>query len=210
MAAEVRPEIADHPEAADARSGLVSSDEVYIAMLRAVNVGGRTVAMKDLRGLFEALPASDVSTYVQSGNVVFRSAEPHASAVAGAAERLIAGRLGLSVAVVIRTAEEMARVVADNPYVPAGADEVRLHGTLLATVPDPGRVAALAAAPPDSGHDEFQIQGQTVYVHAPGGYGRTKLNNAFFERKLGVTATTRNWRSLTTLCSMAWTLRSRV
>lgn len=188
----------------------MSSDEVYIAMLRAVNVAGRTIAMKDLRALFEALPANDVSTYVQSGNLVFRAAARNGAAVAGAAERLIASHLELSVAVIVRTAEELAGVVADNPFLSTGADEARLHGTLLATLPESGRAAALAAAPPDSGHDEFQIQGQTVYVHAPDGYGRTKLNNAFFERKLGVVATTRNWRTLTTLSRMAWDLRAAV
>ncbi|HEX3540665.1 MAG TPA: DUF1697 domain-containing protein [Acidimicrobiales bacterium] len=188
----------------------MSSDEVYVAMLRAVNVGGRSVAMKELRGIFEALPARDVSTYVQSGNVVFRADRGDPATVAGAAERLIAAHLGLRVAVIVRTADELARVIGDNPYFRTGADETRLHGTLLATLPEAARVAALAAAAPDSGHDEFQIVGRTVYVHAPDGYGRTKLNNAFFERKLGVVATTRNWRSLTTLSTMARTLRSSV
>jgi uncharacterized protein (DUF1697 family) len=187
----------------------VSSEQVFVAMLRGINVSGRNpVAMKDLRALFEALPAADVSTYVQSGNVVFRSPDRDGAAVAAAAERLIAGRLGIHVSVIVREAEELARIVADDPYLRSGRDDARLHATLLASLPEPGRVAALTAAPPSSGSDEFEIIGRTVYLHCPDGYGRTKLTNGFFEKKLGVAATTRNWRSLTTLASMARTLRS--
>jgi uncharacterized protein (DUF1697 family) len=182
-----------------------SSGQVYVAMLRAINVGGRNrVAMKDLAALFAALPAEDVSTYVQSGNVVFRSPLADGRAVAGAAERLISSRLRLEVVVIVCDRDELSQVTADNPYVRAGRDEAKLHVTFLASEPDRDRLrAASAAGGGGDGGDEFVVVGRRVYLHCPDGYGRTKLNNGFFEKKLGVAATTRNWRSVRALADMA-------
>ncbi|MDQ1377324.1 MAG: hypothetical protein QOE15_1497, partial [Acidimicrobiaceae bacterium] len=89
---------------------------VYVAMLRGINVTGHNkVAMKDLRALFEALPAEDVKTYVQSGNVVFESHAVDATGIARAAEARIRTRLGLTVTVVVRTSDEFNEVLSGNP-----------------------------------------------------------------------------------------------
>jgi uncharacterized protein (DUF1697 family) len=179
------------------------SGQVYVALLRAVNVAGRALLMKDLRPLFEALPAEDVSTYVQSGNVVFRSGIGTAPSVARAAEQQIRSRLGVDTVVIVRTANDLAKVVAGNPFLGGGRDEATLHVTFLATAADPDRVANLAAAAGAARPDEVRVVGHDAYVSCPDGYGRSKLNNAFIERKLGVAATTRNWRTVTTLREMA-------
>jgi uncharacterized protein (DUF1697 family) len=167
----------------------------YVALLRGINVGGhRPVRMDDLRALVESLGHEDVSTYLQSGNVVFRSALRDTDEIA----RGIASALGGGVKVLMRTAGELASVVAGNPYT---SDVGHLHVTFLADAPEPTLVAALAGdrfAP-----DAFQLLGREVYVHAPNGYGRSKLDNAFFERALGVSATTRNWRTVTALARLA-------
>jgi uncharacterized protein (DUF1697 family) len=181
--------------------------QVYVAMVRAVNVAGRPLLMADLRALIEALPAEEVATYAQSGNVVFRSATPNAGAVAGAASARISNHLGAKVAVVVRGADDLARVVAHNPLVTGGRDESKLHVTFLVSEPGRERAAALATAP-GAGNDLFKVDGREVYLYCPDGYGRTKLNNAFFERKLGVAATTRNWRTVTRLDNMARALGS--
>ena len=182
----------------------------YVALLRGINVSGHNpIAMKDLKALFEGLPAEEVTTYLQSGNVVFRSAAagpgepPDADALAEDVGAQIAAQLGLKVAVLVRPAEEFTQVVAANPFLTADRDWSGLHLTFLAQPPDPARVAALEAAPVAAGPDAFRLGEREVYLYCPGGYGRTKLNNAFFEKKLALAATTRNWRTVTTLADLA-------
>jgi uncharacterized protein (DUF1697 family) len=182
--------------------------QVYVAMVRAINVAGRPLLMADLRALIETLPAEEVSTYLQSGNAVFRSAAPNAAAVAGAASARISSHLGTKVAVMVRGADDLARVVAHNPLASGGRDESKLHVTFLASEPGRDRAASLGATVPGAGDDLFKADGREVYLYCPDGYGRTKLNNAFFERKLAVAATTRNWRTVTRLDNMARALGS--
>jgi len=153
--------------------------------------------MADLRALYEAHGHHDVSTYVQSGNVVSSTSTRSAAAV----ERAIADDLGLDVAVLVRTPADLARVLAGSPFVSRSADTTKLHVTFLAGSATPATVDALdgdAFLP-----DRFAVQGHEVYVSCPGGYGRTKINNAWFERKLGVVATTRNWKTVTQLAELA-------
>ncbi|MDQ6617660.1 MAG: DUF1697 domain-containing protein [Actinomycetota bacterium] len=186
------------------RNGGGGGGRRYVALLRGVNVSGHNpVAMKDLRALCQALPADHVETYLQSGNVVFRSAVADPERLSAAIEARIRSLMGLDVAVLVRSSEELDRVVAGNPFVTGDRDRSQLYVTFLATPPDSGRVAALSASPAASGSDAYRLGRREVYLSCPGGYGRTKLNNAFFERKLGVVATTRNWRTVTTLAQMA-------
>ena len=174
----------------------------YVALLRGINVGGRTrVGMDDLRRLFVALGHADVKSYVQSGNVLFSSPVEESSRLIGDIERRIARDLGVTVTVLLRTKDDLARVVANNPFVSRETDPAKLHVTFLADAPDHERVARLDT--PSGGPDEFSLAGREVYLHCPHGYGRTKLNNAYLERRLGVAATTRNWNTVTKLCDLA-------
>jgi uncharacterized protein (DUF1697 family) len=174
----------------------------YVAMLRGINVGGRNrVKMADLEALFAGLGHSDVVTYVQSGNVVFRSASKSAAALPTAIEERITRDLGLAVTVLIRSKAELDKVTAANPFLAGGADLTKLHVTFLAAKPDAALVKAVAEFRAEP--DEFRIAGREVYLHCPAGYGNTKLNNTFWEKKLGVGATTRNWNTVTKLTELA-------
>jgi uncharacterized protein (DUF1697 family) len=173
----------------------------YVALLRGINLGARNkVSMADLRALFGALGAEDVATYVQSGNVVFKSGK-RAGELVQAIEKRIRRDLGLSVTVVLRTEAQLARVLAGNPFANEGREPTTLHVTFLAEKPDRARVREVD--PNRAGPDEFRVVGREVYLHCPNGYGRTKLTNAYFEKQLSVAATTRNWRTVTSIAELA-------
>jgi uncharacterized protein (DUF1697 family) len=173
----------------------------FVALLRAVNIGSTQVSMAELRTLFAALGAADVTTYVQSGNVVFTSNERDASKLSRAISARIRRDMGHDVTVLLRTKAELAKVVAANPFAKRSADPKTLHVTFLADKPDRERVQNIPALM--SGDDEFTISGREVFLRCPNGYGRTKLNNTFFEKKLDVAATTRNWKTVQTLLELA-------
>ncbi|MGA2519219.1 MAG: DUF1697 domain-containing protein [Acidimicrobiales bacterium] len=169
----------------------------YVAMLRGVNVGGRTrLAMADLRRVVADLGHDDVESYIQSGNVVFGS-RAAASGLGPAIERHLEQELGLTVSVLVRSHAQLTDVLSGNPLSGPGRDPSRLHVTFLSARPAPGRSTAIDA---DAYRpDEFVARGREVYVHCPNGYGRTKLTNTFFERALGVSATTRNLKTVVEL-----------
>jgi uncharacterized protein (DUF1697 family) len=168
----------------------------YIALLRGVNVGtGRKVPMNDLRALFDSLGHTDIRTYIQSGNVVFTTKAGAPVRVQSAIEQGITRDFGLDVAVLLRRREDLAKVLERNPF---GAEA---YITFLDDLPDRKRVSALDPAPYSP--DEFVVHGREVFVRCPNGYGRTKINNTFFERKLATRATTRNWKTVTTLYDWA-------
>jgi uncharacterized protein (DUF1697 family) len=178
-----------------------SSLKTYIALLRGINLGARNkVAMADLRALFSGLGAEDVTTYVQSGNVVFKSPEA-AGPLVEVIEKSIRRDLGLSVSVMLRTRSQMAKVLAGNPFGGQKGDATKLHVTFLAAKPAGARVRKLD--PKLSAPDEFRVVGGEIYLLCPNGYGRSQFSNAYFEKELGVTATTRNWRTVTRLAEIA-------
>jgi uncharacterized protein (DUF1697 family) len=119
--------------------------------------------------------------------------------------RDIAGKIrqhfGLEVPVVVRSLEELEQVYANNPFCEgSGRDHAKMHVTFLAGEPGTDRVLGISG--PSFLPDEFAVKGKEVYLYCPDGYGRTKLNNPFFESKLKVTATTRNWKTVATLVEM--------
>ncbi len=175
----------------------------YIALMRGINVSGqKIIKMEPLRASFEALGFKNVRTYVQSGNGVF---EAKAAAPAGIAVK-IADRIerdfGFLVPVTVVTSEEMGRVVRENPFLKeAGIDSAKLHVTFLSDAPGPSGLMKMRALP--AGPDRLHCRSRSVYLHCPGGYGNSKLSNSAIERALAVGATTRNWRTVTTLHQMA-------
>jgi uncharacterized protein (DUF1697 family) len=172
----------------------------YVAMLRGINVSGRNkLSMTDLRQVFADAGCDDVRTYIQSGNVAFTSAAAP-DTVVEAVERRLRGMVGCRVPVIIRGEDEIAAVVDGNPFLRRQADPAHLHVTFLADTPGAPAVEDLRARP--TAPDAFEIVGRAVYLHCPDGYGRTKLTNAFFEKKLASEATTRNWRTVTTLVEL--------
>ena len=174
----------------------------YVSLLRGINVSGKNrIAMAELRALYERHGHHDVRTHLQSGNVVSRVAMRTAHRVEHAITTAIAADLGLEVPVLVRTSTELRHVVDANPFVGVGGDTKALHVTFLATAARASVASAIdgrAFAP-----DEFRVAGREVYVSCPDGYGRTKITNTWFERKLGVVATTRNWATVTALVALA-------
>ena len=172
----------------------------YAALLRGVNLGAHNrIRMPELRALVEDLDCTDVSTYVQSGNVVLRS-DRAADGIAAAIEQGIRRELGLDVTVVIRSGKQLGRLVAGNPFGRPKGKENTLYVTFLSEKPDAERVRRLGEESFEP--ERFELAGEDVYLLFPNGYGRSKLNNALLERRLGVAATTRNWRTVTALAEL--------
>jgi uncharacterized protein (DUF1697 family) len=173
----------------------------YAAMLRGINVSGRNrLAMEDLRALVTAVGGTDVRTYIQSGNAVFVSRRS-ASAVVGSLESGLESALGSKVPVLVRTKEELEAIIETNPFLHRGEDPKVLHVTFMGAVPRPEAVASVPMKTADT--DELQVSGREVYLFCPNGYGNTKLTNSFFEKRLGSSATTRNWKTVTKLVELA-------
>ena len=176
----------------------------HISMLRGINVSGqKIIKMTDLKALYESAGFKDVATYIQSGNVVFKSKESDPAAVSGTIVKAIEKKYGYRVTIVIREPKEMAAVIKKNPFVgKRGVDEEKLYVGFLEAKPDPALVKGLEPLTAKS-RDEYRIIGKEIYMHFPGGMGKTLFSNNFFEKHLKVAATTRNWNTVNTLCSMA-------
>jgi uncharacterized protein (DUF1697 family) len=175
-----------------------------VALMRGINVGGRNkLPMKDLAAVFEDVGCLDVRTYIQSGNVVLRGGPEPLERLASLVTERIAQRFGFRTPVVVRTAEQLRAAVEANPFLAASPDPRHLHVGFLAELPSSEAVAGLE--PARSTIDRFAVRGREVYLHVPGGMGRTKLTNDWFDRHLGVTMTVRNWRTVNALVDMSET-----
>jgi uncharacterized protein (DUF1697 family) len=177
----------------------------YIALLRAINVSGhRKIPMAELRTSCAALGWQDVRTYLQSGNVVFRTRATSAADLAARLGRRIARDFSHDVDVQIMSDKQWQRIVDTNPlWPPAGGDDRHYHATFLARPVSAKRFAGIPL--PRQAGEQAALVGQVVFLHCPLGYGNTKLSNAFFEKALAVPATTRNWRTvlaLRALCAL--------
>jgi uncharacterized protein (DUF1697 family) len=173
----------------------------YIALLRGVNVGGNPLKMDWLRGACEGLGLKHVRTYVQSGNLVFKSGLGVAK-LASAIKAEIDAQTRLPVTVVMRSAAEMAEIVAGNPFLEqAGIDLTKLHVTFFDGAPATPLREKLDALAGD--RDEYRLSKREIFLHCPVNYGQTKLSNGAIEKALRISATTRNWKTVTTLLEMA-------
>jgi len=173
-----------------------------VALLRAVNVGGRnTVPMQALRAVLET-EFADVSTLLQSGNVLLTSAALEHE-VSETVARMVEEAFGLLVPVVVRTATEIEHVARDNPFLKDGAerDPTTLHVAFLSTRPPAAAIAAIdpTRSPPDT----CVVSGREIYLEYPNGSGRSRLTLDYIERCVGVTGTARNWRTVERLASLA-------
>ena len=175
----------------------------YLALLRAINVSGqKSIRMPELRDSFLAMGCRDVQSYLQSGNIVFRADGSHEATLAQRIQARIAQDFGHDVPVLVLSANSLAHIASSNPLWPAtGADAALFHCSFLF---DPVPAAVFEALKLPAGPDERALLlGNAVLLHCPHGYGKTKLNNAFFERALGVAATTRSWRTVMALQAIA-------
>lgn len=173
----------------------------WIALFRGINVGGHNrLPMKDLAELLTGEGCSDVATYIQSGNVVFSHAESNAEKLSRRITRQIESQLGFAPAVHLLSVAELKECVAQNPFREAEQEHKTLHLSFLAQPAVNANMAALKAL--QSGGEEFELTTRVFYLHAPSGIGRSKLA-ARVEKLLGVSTTSRNWRTVTKLLELA-------
>ncbi|MDH3293791.1 MAG: DUF1697 domain-containing protein [Acidimicrobiia bacterium] len=173
----------------------------YVILLRAINVGGHNkVPMADLRSALTAATFSDVSTYIQSGNVVADAGHRDEAAVVADVETVMIKRFGLSVPVVARPVGEWEAILNANPFPDAVSEPKLLHVSLCDAAPTPASLAAidLSAFVPD----RLAVVGRHLYLWYPNGSARSKLTGALLEQRLGVTTTARNWSTMVALARM--------
>ena len=189
----------------------------HVALLRGINVGGRNkVPMADLREVVASLGHTGVSTYIQSGNVLFSTAEDDTAKLAAALEAAIEGRFGIWSSVVVLSRDELARVLAANPY-PDEPNPRMVHVVFLnAGLPESLLMrisAAESAAAAKGSRDTVQLAGQAagqaLFLHTPDGFGTSELAQNVFKiiappkkSKQGLAATARNWATATKLLSL--------
>jgi uncharacterized protein (DUF1697 family) len=171
----------------------------YLALLRGINVSGKNpVPMAKLKETFADLGFAGVKTYLQSGNVVFQAKKTPPAKLAGEIEAAISRDFGHQVSVLVLTADQLDGIASDNPLWPeSGGEETHFHATFLF---DPVSKASFDALKLPAAEGERAVLAKgAILLHCPHGYGRTKLNNTWFERALKVRATTRNWRTVLAL-----------
>ena len=170
----------------------------YVAILRGINVSGqRVILMKDLKALFQKAGYENIMTYIQSWNIVFQSPEKDREILAKKITELIKNHFNFEVPVLIIPAHEIEKIITENPYNDGKKDIAKLHVTLLWNRPDVKLLSTTRDEKFQS--DEFTISDTVIYLYCPDGYGMTKFSTTFFEKKLGVNATTRNWKTITAL-----------
>jgi len=182
----------------------------HVALLRGINVGGRNkVAMADLRAIMTSLGHTEVATYIQSGNVVFTSAETDTALLAAGIEEGIARALDMRTRAVVVSRDELAQVVADNPY-SAEENAKAVHAVFLAEQPGPDRMDSVAAAQRQAAgkgsRDTAQFVGRTLFLHTPDGFGRSDLavllGRAGGPMSARAAGTARNWATVTKLLAL--------
>jgi uncharacterized protein (DUF1697 family) len=174
-----------------------------ISLIRGINVGSsKTVTMDDLVSLYRSLGLKNVRTYLRSGNVLFDNPGNDPGEVSGMLEEHVSRMAGFQVLVILRTDNDLSEIVRNNPFQKEVTHHLTgLHVTFLSDYPSVDMVNEINAI--NDPVDKVQVLGREAYLLCPEGYGRTKFSNTFFERKLGVTATTRNWKTVTILAEMA-------
>jgi uncharacterized protein (DUF1697 family) len=184
----------------------------HVALLRGINVGGRNkVPMAELREVVTALGHTDVTTYIQSGNVLFTTSGSDTAKLASELEAAIAGAFGVTSSVVVLSRDELAGILATNPHQdepnPKLVHVVFLNAELPADLLDRIKAAETAAEAKTGRHDTVTAIGPALFLHTPEGYGTSELAITLFRivgtpGKKGVAATARNWATATKLLSL--------
>lgn len=172
--------------------------QTHIALLRGINVGGhKKIKMADLKLLFEELEFADVATYIQSGNVIF------STNIENGLEKIISeailSRFGFEVPILIKTISEIETILATSPF----SEEKKMASYFTLLIEPPSNDLANEVSMLIYPYEEFVITENCVYFFSEKNYGDAKCDNNFFEKKLKVTATTRNYRTLVKLLELA-------
>jgi uncharacterized protein (DUF1697 family) len=165
--------------------------------------GHNSLKMKDLAGLYNDIGFSEIETYIQSGNVIFSSSEKMSiDNISAKIKNSIRERFGYNIAVVIRTVPELRLIVNSSPF----TNEVSFDPTKAAVIflSDTASVTGIAKLKGiETGPDRYWISGKEIYIYCPDGFGKTKLYANFFDKKLNVEGTTRNWKTINTILEKA-------
>lgn len=177
---------------------------VLLSMLRGVNVGPHNrIKMDALRAVYESLGFKDPRTYVQSGNVIFRTKDKPSPQMAKKIQAAIERECKCNPEVILRTAEDLRKTVVANPFSKRkDVEPGKLLVTFLSAEPEPGAQAALDNLQ-KSHPEELHLRGRELYIYFPNGAGKTKLPWSSVEKWLKVQGTARNWNSVTTMLKMA-------
>ena len=174
----------------------------YVSLLRGINVGRqKRIKMEALVDLYKSLGFKNIKTYLQSGNVIFNAAE-NIKKLPNMIGEKIEKVFSFPVAVLLRMPIELQYIVNNNPFLEEkGFEPDKLYITFLSKAPTDSTLSQIKEIHEE--WDKFVIIHKEIYIYCPNGYGITKFSNDFFERKLGVTATTRNWKTVNILFEIA-------
>jgi uncharacterized protein (DUF1697 family) len=175
----------------------------YISILRGINVSGKNLIKMDaLQKMYKELCFDSITTYIQSGNIVFRSVEAKLEKLEKEISSQIKNNFGFDVPVIVLTIDNLQQIIDDNPFSKdQSKDQNFLHITFLSSSPAKYDIKAIEEKRLSG--EEIVIIENAVYLYCPNGYGNTKLNNTFLETKLKVRATTRNWKTANKLLQIA-------
>jgi uncharacterized protein (DUF1697 family) len=193
--------LGDQADKADSEGAALAMAS-YVSLFRGINVGGhRLVPMSKLKDLHESLGLGDVATYIQSGNVIFTSDEPNISLLPGRIEATFAARFGFHSDVIVRSAADLATIVANNPFANQPTKETKWVMVMFLATP-PTSTAEKELMRTYSGPEEFRVVDREMYIYYPTGSGRSKLTGTLIEKKLETVGTARNWNTVLKLQSM--------
>jgi uncharacterized protein (DUF1697 family) len=174
----------------------------YVALLRGINLGSvNKVPMKELTTVFQDMGHEGVRTHLQSGNVIFDARSSSSKKLAAEIENAVFKAFGVRSPVILRAARDLQRTVEGNPFPVQGAKPTSLQVMFLADRPSSTAVKTLD--PDRSPPDQFHVKGREIYLWLPNGGGRSKLTNDYFEKRLGTSATARNWNTITKLLDLS-------
>ena len=169
--------------------------KTYISILRGINVSGHKIIKMDaLRNLYENMGFSNVITYVQSGNVIFKGEDIEIISLEKQISQQIEKEFGFQVPVIVLSIEKLKHIIDNNPFAEdKNKDKSFFHVSFLSSKPDKYDTIIIENKKQDE--EDISFSDYAVYLYCPNGYGRTKLTNNFIEAKLKVGATTRNWKT---------------
>jgi uncharacterized protein (DUF1697 family) len=178
--------------------------QTLVSFLRGINMTGHnSLKMNDLAELFRTAGFSEIETYIQSGNVIFSSSEMVSDVeISSKIKEGIHKRFGYNIAVVIRTVPQLELIVKSNPFtIEVSFDPTKTAVIFLSDTPSAAGIEKLKGI--ETGPDRYAISGKEIYIYCPNGFGKSKLYANFFDKKLNVEGTARNWKTINTILEMA-------
>jgi uncharacterized protein (DUF1697 family) len=165
--------------------------------------GHNSIRMTDLQALYRKLGYNDAETYIQSGNVIFSSVpDLSPSEISSKLERAIRESFNYEITVLIRKVEEIKKLESANPFLKMeNFDPSKMAVLFLDQEPSEAQIQKVINI--DYPPDKFEIIGSEIFIYCPNGFGKTKLYTNFFERKMDVAGTGRNWRTINKLLEIA-------